>query len=139
MIFNKRHFFTSLRIILGFIFLITGIFKFLYLKEFIITITNYQLIPIKLVPFLSAAISFFEVLIGLMLLFGFFIWLGVIFSNFLLILFIFISSITLINGLSVDCGCFIGLFYKKLDYSSLVIQIVMLFISLTLLRHYSTN
>ncbi len=134
---KKKWILEFLRILLGVIFLITGLFKFFHMQEFTDAIENYQLIPQKLDIFAGTIVSLLEVVIGISLIFCFLTKLGVLITSSLMMLFIIITSITLFNGLDINCGCFIGIYNQKISFFSLVIQIIILAFSLIILKHYS--
>jgi len=134
---TKKLIIEFIRIVLGIIFLITGFLKFIHIQEFADSIEKYQLIPHCFVFYTAIIISLIEVVIGISLIFNLLIKLGVLITSSLMMLFIIITSITLFNGLDIDCGCFIGIYHKKISVSSLIIQIMILSLSLILLRQYN--
>jgi len=96
---------TTLRLLLGGLFIISGGEKLLDLKFFALVIAEYQILPSLLIPAVALFVSLCELLCGAMLLFDLFSRISA--SVMLGLMAIFIAAITnnLIRGLEHDCGC----------------------------------
>jgi putative oxidoreductase len=97
---------TVLRIAMGLLFIYSGLFKVLDPESFGNVISLYDISPEILVPYAAIIFSFIELLIGLLLLFGFKIKASSFLSIILMIFWIIIISISVFRGKSFDCGCF---------------------------------
>ncbi len=97
---------TTLRLLLGAIFLLSGGEKLLDLKFFGLVIAEYQILPPLLIPAVAILVSLCELLCGTMLLFNLFSRISA--SVMLCMMAIFIAAMTtnVIRGLEHDCGCF---------------------------------
>jgi len=97
---------TILRIAMGLLYIYSGFFKALDLEEFGRVITLYDISPEILVPYGAVLFPFLELIIGLLLLFGFKIKASSFLSIILMIFWIILISISIYRGKSFDCGCF---------------------------------
>jgi putative oxidoreductase len=95
-----------LRIAMGLLFIYSGFSKVLDPENFGKVISLYDLSPEILVPYAAVIFSFIEMIIGLLLLFGFKIKASSFLSIILMIFWIIIISISIFRGKSFDCGCF---------------------------------
>ncbi len=97
---------TVLRIAMGLLFIYSGLFKVLDPENFGKVISLYDISPEILVPYAAVIFPFIELIIGLLLLFGFKIKASSFLSIILMIFWIIIISISIFRGKSFDCGCF---------------------------------
>lgn len=97
---------TVLRIAMGLIFIYSGFFKALDLENFGKVIILYDISPEILVPYAAVVFPFIELVIGLLLIFGFKIKSSSFLSIILMIFWIIIISISVYRGKTFDCGCF---------------------------------
>jgi putative oxidoreductase len=95
-----------LRIIMGLLFLFSGFFKTLDPENFAKAIILYDISPEVLVPYAAVIFPYIELLIGLLLLFGYKIKSSSFLSIILMLFWIIIISISIYRGKSFDCGCF---------------------------------
>jgi uncharacterized membrane protein YphA (DoxX/SURF4 family) len=95
-----------LRIIMGLLFLYSGFFKAIDPENFAKAIILYDISPEVLVPYIAVVIPYIELIIGLLLLFGYKIKSSSFFSMILMLFWIIIISISIYRGKSFDCGCF---------------------------------
>jgi len=95
-----------IRIVLGFIFIYAGAEKISNPESFAISISNYRLIPISTINFLAITLPWIEIVSGTLLLFGISVKenSSIVFS--LLFIFTIAIIISLLRGLSIECGCF---------------------------------
>jgi uncharacterized membrane protein YphA (DoxX/SURF4 family) len=94
------------RLILGAIFIYAAILKFGSPQDFADGIAAYQLLPYSLINLLAMGLPLFELVCGLLVLTGFFLRVGILGILTMLVLFTAALAITLLRGLSVNCGCF---------------------------------
>ncbi len=95
-----------LRIIVGGIFLISGLAKISDPVRFVLTLREFDIFPEIIVPFTAIYMPWLEFIIGLCII------LGILHraSSFMLACLIFIFTIAIISviirGMEIDCGCF---------------------------------
>ena len=94
------------RIILGVIFIYASYDKIIDPISFANSITQYHISPVQLNNLAALIIPWLEFVIGICLLFGFFIQGASSLTIVLILWFIFILSQALARGISLDCGCF---------------------------------
>ena len=111
------------RIILGLIFIYASIDKIINPIDFSNSIDNYHITPIVLNNLIALTIPWIELVIGLCLIFGFFLDGSSFISILLLIMFIFMLSQALFRGIDLDCGCF-NLSEKSVDDVNLKLKMI---------------
>ena len=96
---------TTLRLLLGALFIMSGGEKLLDLKYFGLVIAEYQILPSLLIPAAALFFSLCELLCGIMLLIDLYSRISA--SIMLCMMVIFIVAITnnVIRGIDHDCGC----------------------------------
>jgi putative oxidoreductase len=96
---------TTLRLLLGALFIMSGGEKLLDLKYFGLVIAEYQILPSLLIPAAALFFSLCELVCGTMLLID--LYSRVSSSIMLIMMVIFIVAITnnVIRGIDHDCGC----------------------------------
>ena len=123
-LFSNKYLLLVARIVLGFIFIYAGAEKIADPEAFAISISNYRLLPIVTTNFFFIFLPWIELIIWVLL----FLVLTVN-DNFsilcsMLLVFTIAIVISLLRGLSIDCGCYgkgsqIGLF--KLGENTLML------------------
>ncbi len=99
-------FFTQ--ILLGGLFLYSGVTKLQDLSKFAEVVKGYQLLPLGIVPFTAVYVGSLETLLGFAFLFKKTVKTGAICCALLLIFFQ-VALVTLVfRGIEMDCGCFGG-------------------------------
>jgi uncharacterized membrane protein YphA (DoxX/SURF4 family) len=97
----------ALRILLGAIFVYAGYVK---LRDpwqvFAMAIDNYHLVPFRYLHLLSLAIPWFEVVVGLLLIFGRFLRISAAAVSLTLGFFFCVMLHAFLNHQEIDCGCF---------------------------------
>ena len=124
--FSMQRFLVVIRVILGFIFILSGISKFADLHSFANSIKNIGFTSDSFIPILSISIPVIESLAGVSLLLG--LWVRASSSVVIGLLIIFIAAIVpnIANGNEIDCGCFGPLSQDKVGTSLLIRDVVML-------------
>lgn len=97
---------TAIRILLGILFIYSGIFKVIDPQNFGRIIIMYNIIPEILVPYAALIFPFLELLLGILLFFGFRIKAASFMNILLMLFFIVIISINVVRGVTFECGCF---------------------------------
>lgn len=94
------------RIVLGLIFVYSGLVKITDAQLFVTAVENYRLLPDFLAPFLALILPWVELVTGLVLVSGFKAKPAVTLINLMVVVFIAALSISFFRGLNIDCGCF---------------------------------
>jgi len=103
---SKKWIRTSLRVIIGAVFLYAGCLSILSPEEFADSVAGYQLLPLSMVNLPALALPPFEMIVGTLLIFG---WpQRVAAFSALLLTVVFACALTsaIVRGLTIDCGCF---------------------------------
>jgi putative oxidoreductase len=95
-----------LRILMGLLFIYSGFFKILDLENFSRAISLYGIAPGLLVPYGAIVLPVMELVIGILLLFGYKIKASSLISIALMIFWTVIISINVYWGKNFECGCF---------------------------------
>lgn len=110
---NKKHFvFLTLRIFLGIIFVYASLDKIIHPYAFAQILSNYQILPISMINLTAMVLPWCELLIGVCLIFGFFLPGSLFLSNLLLATFFSALLLSFARGLNIECGCFNTSFHK---------------------------
>jgi uncharacterized membrane protein YphA (DoxX/SURF4 family) len=114
-LFSNKYLLYATRIVLGLIFVFAGAEKIADPKSFAISISNYRLLPILTINFFAITLPWIELVAGILLILGISVKenSSILFS--MLLVFTIAITISLLRGLSIDCGCYgkgsqIGLF-----------------------------
>ncbi len=94
-----------IRIILGTIFVVSGIAKFFNLYHFQLTVASYHILPLSMVPAFSYALPFLEILVGAPMLLGFKTKRASVGIMLLLAMFIAAAAINNYNLIVGNCSC----------------------------------
>jgi len=126
------------RLILGFIFIYSGIEKISSPTGFSDAVLNYKLLPDIFINFFAIILPWIELIAGLLLLFGIAVKENSLIINSLLLIFIIAISISLIRGLNIDCGCFGTSGGTKIGITKLIENIILLLPGFFLMK-FSSN
>jgi uncharacterized membrane protein YphA (DoxX/SURF4 family) len=114
-LFSNKYLLLATRMVLGFIFVYAGAEKIADPEAFAISISNYRLLPIFTINFFAITLPWIELVAGILLILGITVKenSSILFS--MLLVFSIAIAISLLRGLSIDCGCYgkgsqIGLF-----------------------------
>lgn len=105
-IFSNQYFLLIARIILAFVFIYAGAEKISDPKGFSQAIYNYRLFPLETINFFAITLPWLELICGILLLFGISVKENSAIIASLLFVFIVAIFISILRGLSIDCGCF---------------------------------
>jgi uncharacterized membrane protein YphA (DoxX/SURF4 family) len=114
------------RVIVGFVFIYTGILKISDPAGFSDAINNYDLLPLSFVNFFAITLPWIELVAGLFLLFGISVKESSFIISVMLVVFILAIIISLGRGLNIDCGCFGTNSGTKVGIIKLVENIILL-------------
>jgi uncharacterized membrane protein YphA (DoxX/SURF4 family) len=95
-----------LRIIIGGIFLVSGLAKISDPVRFLLTLREFRLFPESIVPFTSVFLPWLEFFLGLSVVLGVLHRTSALMLAGLNILFIIALGSVIVRGFEVDCGCF---------------------------------
>ncbi len=119
------------RLLLGGLFLLTGIAKITDISSFIEEVNGYGLLPVGLVPLIGWVIPFAELFIASALILGVFVRLIAVLIIPMAVAFGAAGIYAIVVGGGIRCGCF-GSLILLTHQQSLIIDIVILFVSLVL-------
>jgi len=103
---HGNRFTAGLRILLGFMFLLSGYFKILYPVSFSKIIIMYNIIPSDLAPYAAIIMSALELILGILLITGLKIKAASFISMILMLMFTVFITVNVIRGETFDCHCF---------------------------------
>jgi uncharacterized membrane protein YphA (DoxX/SURF4 family) len=98
--------FPVVRAALGLIFIWASIDKILHPSAFGEIIYAYQILPDPLISATAIALPWIELVLGTLLVLGFWLPGAIVLTNLLLVTFLAALIYNMIRGLDVDCGCF---------------------------------
>ena len=134
---NNKYLLFLFRVIVGFVFIYTGILKISDPAGFSDAINNYDLLPLSFVNFFAITLPWIEVVTGLFLFFGISVKENSLIISVMIIVFILAIVISLGRGLNIDCGCFGTSSGTKVGIIKLVENIILLTFSLLLTKFNS--
>jgi len=125
-----RHWFdVTVRILLGAIFLISGISKLLNLTAFASALRDFELLPESTITFSAIFIPSLESSVGSLLILGYFVKMASTITIILLIVFIAALIPQLAINNEIDCGCFGPLMHETVGTELLIRDLLMLGLS----------
>jgi len=98
----------AFRLVLGGVLFVAGYLKVGKTDISQMAVRSYELLPIPVANFLGLTLPFFEVVIGLLLIFGAATRVVAALGGFTMFIFIVAIAQAWARGLSIDCGCFGG-------------------------------
>lgn len=137
-LFSNKYLLLLLRFILGFVFIYAGIEKTIEPGAFANSISNYKLIPEIFVNIIAITLPWIELITGILLIFGISVKENAMIISALLFLFIVMIAISLMRGLSIDCGCFGTVGGAKIGMYKIIENILLLAIGGHLIKYDST-
>jgi len=115
-------------LIVGGLFIWAGILKIIDPLDFARNVSNYRILSPKLSLLVAITLPWIELLCGIFIIIGIWRRASALLISLLLIGFIALIGITIIRGISVDCGCF-GTFSRKADFMLMAQDLGMLLLS----------
>jgi len=97
---------TTLRIMVGLVFIYASIDKISSPAYFAGTIQNYQLIPEFMLNIIAIILPWVELICGLLLLSGVWHQSAALIISLLMVVFILAITSAIVRGLAIECGCF---------------------------------
>ncbi len=127
----------SARFILGGVLLIAGSSKMLVISDFIETINSFEIIPNIFINTFALLLCLSEIMIGIMLLLNIYPKLTSLICGLYFVIFILFVSYSIIGNKYWICKCFGSLFGGKIDYTTLLRNIM--FLILTIYAYYNPS
>lgn len=130
--FKENFFYHLLRLVLAFVFIYASIDKIVHPHPFAQAVFNHQVLPVFLINLTAIILPWMELILGVCLLFNY--WMnGVsLLTAVLMLLFIGIITLNLSRGLNVGCGCFSTSTEGSMDTLTLIRDIIFLCLSFSL-------
>lgn len=138
-ILSNQYLLFLFRIILGLVFIYSGIIKIIDTPGFSDSIYNYRLLPGLLINFLAIILPWIELITGLLLILGISINENAFIINLMLAIFILAITINLFRGLDINCGCFGTENVTKIGLTKLFENTILLFMGISLMYSDSIN
>jgi len=123
-----------IRIVVGFIFIITGISKIVEPAQFVREISNYDMMFRQLINLMAIILPWLEIVTGFLFVFGVRIKANIILLAAMLLMFNFAVAVAWARGLDINCGCYSNLaeqtvgFTKLAENFALLIGLVFVFL-----------
>jgi len=137
-VFQNRRLIFALRLVLGIIFIIAAIAKFIDMTGFINTVAGYGILSEGLSHVYGYFVTWIELFIGCSLILGVFVRFSAIISIPLIISFIVANIYALVNAVGGSCGCF-GTFLPMSHPVSLTLDVLLFLASLILIFNRSQD
>ncbi len=102
----EPYLFTSLRLIVGGVFIFAALPKIYNPAAFAETVANYQILPQALVNPTAIFLPWLELFTGAFIILGIWLQSALIIYNLLMLLFISVLTYNTLRGLNIHCGCF---------------------------------
>jgi uncharacterized membrane protein YphA (DoxX/SURF4 family) len=94
------------RLVVGGVFLLTGVLKALDVTSFARSIRAYQIVPEALVPIMANGLPWLEIALGAYVLAGLYRRWSALATGALLVIFMIAMGQAMARGLTLQCGCF---------------------------------
>jgi len=101
-----KYFFMSARLVLGALFIVASIDKIAHPLEFARIVSNYRILPGAMVNIIAVVLPWLEVILGLLLLCGWWLPGAAVVANLLLLVFLGALAQASVRGIDLHCGCF---------------------------------
>lgn len=125
---SNKYLLTGIRVVLGSVFVWSGILKIREPLEFAQNVANYRIFPAEISFLAGIVLPWVELICGVLLIIGLFRNAGALILVGLLCAFLVLIVTTMIRGIDVDCGCF-GPIGRKVDYFLLLTDTVLLYLA----------
>jgi putative oxidoreductase len=118
-VISNQYLLLAVRLVLGFLFVFASIEKISQPEEFAKAIVNYHLVFIPAVNILALVLPWIELFAGLFLLSGILVRATSLLLTLLLCVFAFAISVSIARGLDISCGCFGTMAARKVGWTAL--------------------
>jgi putative oxidoreductase len=103
---SNKYLLLFIRVVLGILFIYSGVMKIIDTNFFVKSLENYKLLPVEALNIFALIIPWLELIIGILLLLGIFVKEGALLGSIMMVIFIVAIIIALSRGLNIECGCF---------------------------------
>lgn len=117
-----------MRIMLGGVFIWSGILKVKEPLEFAQNVANYRIFPVEISFLVALVLPWIELICGVFLIVGLFRRASALVLAGLLCAFLVLIISTMVRGIDVDCGCF-GSIGRKVDYLLVLTDAFLLYLA----------
>jgi putative oxidoreductase len=125
-VISNRYLLLAVRLILGFLFVFASIEKISQPEELSKAIMNYHLVFIPAVNVLAIVLPWIELFAGLFLLSGILVRASSLLLTLLLCVFALAIGISIARGLDISCGCFGTMAARKVGWTAIGEDVLML-------------
>ena len=108
-----------IRIVVGGIFIFTGLGKITNVPLFVREISNYDMLPYQVINVFAIILPWVELFAGVLFVFGIRIKANIILISSMLLMFNFAVAVAWIRGLDISCGCFSTMATQKVGITKL--------------------
>ncbi len=122
----------GIRCMLGLVFIVAGLTKLSHWREFRATVLRYELVAPRLARMAGVLLPPLELVLGTALLAGFATRTSALLVSGMLAMFTLAVAITLMRGRVIECGCFSGVAPRRMTWSTVVRNLVLLSMALSL-------
>ena len=129
---EKNYFYNLIRILLGAVFIFSGITKIVNPLKFAQDILNYQIVSEIISFWIALILPWLELICGIFLITGILIRGSSFLISCMLFIFIFFVLSVLVRGEQIDCGCF-GFISHKVSWTLLMQDSILFLLSLIIL------
>ena len=128
---RNKYILIAFRLVVGGMFIWAGVSKIIDPLGFAQNIANYRVFPEGISFFLALVLPWIEVICGVFLILGIFRSASALLLSGFLAVFLVLSTVTILRGIDIDCGCF-GSLSGKVDYKLILMDSVLLFFCLNI-------
>jgi putative oxidoreductase len=125
-VIGNHYLLLAVRLVLGFLFVFASVEKISQPEEFAKAIMNYHLVFIPAVNILAIALPWIELFAGLFLLSGILVRASSLLLTLLLCIFALAILISIARGLDISCGCFETMAARKVGWTAIGEDVLML-------------
>ncbi len=94
------------RLLLGAVFIAASIDKMAHPAEFATIVSNYRILPARLINIVAIVLPWLEAVLGLFILCGWWLSGAIVLANLLLLVFFGALAQAVARGIDINCGCF---------------------------------
>ncbi len=136
---SNKYFLLGSKIIIGLIFVISGIIKISNPFEFVESVNNFKMLPPELVNLFVIIIPWVEFSAGLLLVFNIYPKESATIISGLLVIFTIAIVVALLKSLTFNCGCLGNIFPQEIGALKILENLVLLGLSINILFNSSGN
>jgi uncharacterized membrane protein YphA (DoxX/SURF4 family) len=127
-----------IRIIVGFIFILTGISKIVDPALFAREISNYDMMYLPLINLMAITLPWVELVVGILFILGVRVKANIILLAAMLLMFNFAVAVAWARGLDINCGCYSSVAEQTVGFAKLAENFAM-FAALAFMYFFPNN